>query len=222
MAATEVKYAGPGKAALNKKRKKDALLDAALDLFTSQGVNRTSIADIAAAAKVAKGTFYLYFKDKYDIRNLLIARKASQIFKIASDAMKKAGVTGFEDGVVFVASNIMDQFEQDPTLVRFLSKNLSWGIFKNDLPLINSMQNEEDSIRLQGIFASVYLAAKEQYRNVEVMLFEIIELVSASSYSAILYHDPLPMQEMKPHLLDAIRAIMVSQRIQNGSAQNGS
>ena len=35
------------------------------------------------AAGVAKGTFYLYFRDKYDIRNKLIAHKATHIFSAA-------------------------------------------------------------------------------------------------------------------------------------------
>ena len=50
----------------NKKIKKDALLDAAFTLFTTKGINKTSISDIVSAAGVAKGTFYLYFVDKYD------------------------------------------------------------------------------------------------------------------------------------------------------------
>ena len=37
--------------------------------FTSKGIQKTSISDIVEDAGVAKGTFYLYFKDKYDIRN---------------------------------------------------------------------------------------------------------------------------------------------------------
>ena len=30
---------------------------------------------------MAKGTFYLYFKDKYDIRNRLITNKAGKVFE---------------------------------------------------------------------------------------------------------------------------------------------
>ena len=40
----------------------------------------TSISDIVDNAGVAKGTFYLYFKDKYDIRNKLIAHKSGEVF----------------------------------------------------------------------------------------------------------------------------------------------
>ena len=47
-----------------KEAKKSSLLQAALDLFLEKGVSKTSISEIAERANVAKGTFYLYFKDK--------------------------------------------------------------------------------------------------------------------------------------------------------------
>ena len=56
-----------GKIDNNKKQKEDALLNTAFDLFTKQGIQKTSISDIVNQAGVAKGTFYLYFKDKYDL-----------------------------------------------------------------------------------------------------------------------------------------------------------
>ena len=58
----------------NKKQKKDALLNTAFDLFITKGIQKTSIADIVEKAGVAKGTFYLYFTDKYDLRNKLISQ----------------------------------------------------------------------------------------------------------------------------------------------------
>ena len=54
---------------MDKKDKENRLLTTAFDLFTKKGVNNTSIQDIADSAGVGKGTFYLYFKDKYDIRD---------------------------------------------------------------------------------------------------------------------------------------------------------
>lgn len=64
-----------GKLELNKKKKEDALYNTAFELFTTKGTNKTTISDIVEKAGVAKGTFYLYFKDKYDIRNKLASNK---------------------------------------------------------------------------------------------------------------------------------------------------
>ena len=60
-----------------KREKKEALLLSAFELFTEKGIQNTSISEIVKRAKMAKGTFYLYFKDKFDIRDQLIARQAS-------------------------------------------------------------------------------------------------------------------------------------------------
>ena len=64
-----------GKVDINKKQKKNALLQTAFDLFRDKGFAKTTISDIVSDAGLAKGTFYLYFKDKYDLRDKLIAHK---------------------------------------------------------------------------------------------------------------------------------------------------
>lgn len=47
--------------------KRQAIIEAALDIFAKQGYEDTTIAQIAAAAGVAVGTVYLYFHNKRDI-----------------------------------------------------------------------------------------------------------------------------------------------------------
>ena len=97
----------------NKKQKRDELLNTAFELFTTQGINKTTINNIVDAAGVAKGTFYLYFKDKYDIRNKLIAHKASHIFSIADAALSQTDLTELEDRIIFLVDNIIGQFSAD-------------------------------------------------------------------------------------------------------------
>ena len=66
-----------GKVDMKKKSKESSLLNIAFEFFTTKGFSKTSITDIASKAGVGKGTFYLYFKDKYDIRRKLIAGKSA-------------------------------------------------------------------------------------------------------------------------------------------------
>lgn len=47
--------------------KRQAIIEAAREIFAKQGYEETTIADIAAAAGVAVGTVYLYFRNKRDI-----------------------------------------------------------------------------------------------------------------------------------------------------------
>lgn len=46
---------------------KQQIIDAALRLFTVQGVSATSLSDIAAAAGVTRGAIYWHFKNKVDL-----------------------------------------------------------------------------------------------------------------------------------------------------------
>ena len=84
-----------GKLEMKKQKKKDALFNTAFELFTTKGTNQTTISDIVNKAGVAKGTFYLYFKDKYDIRNKLVSHKTSELFYQAYRAIIEQEITGF-------------------------------------------------------------------------------------------------------------------------------
>ena len=108
-----------------KKLKKETLLSSAFELFTEKGINNTSISDIVKHAKMAKGTFYLYFKDKFDIRDRLIARQASILFEKASIEIEKRNWNTLEDRIVALIDNIINQLQENPIILRFISKNLS-------------------------------------------------------------------------------------------------
>ncbi len=52
---------------IKKKKNKQAILDAAISLFSANGYENTSIENIAKKAGVGKGTVYSYFQTKKDI-----------------------------------------------------------------------------------------------------------------------------------------------------------
>jgi TetR/AcrR family transcriptional regulator, transcriptional repressor for nem operon len=59
--------------------KRERLVAAAVELLHQQGVERTTLADIAAAADVPAGNVYYYFKTKDDVIAAVIAAHAQQI-----------------------------------------------------------------------------------------------------------------------------------------------
>ncbi len=191
----------------NKQQKRQALLEKAFALFTTKGIQKTSISDIVDSAGVAKGTFYLYFKDKYDIRNKLIAHKSGEVFRRADACLKAAGIVDLEDKIIFLIDDIMNQFVQDKTLMRFISKNLSWGVFKSVL-----LEAEDDAeVDFYDIYHSVF-DGDSRYENPEVMVFMIIELVGSTCYSAILYNEPVGIEELKPYIFRTVKGIMKMHR----------
>jgi AcrR family transcriptional regulator len=57
---------------MGKAERRQDLLRAARDVFATKGFHDAKIDDIVAAARVAKGTFYLYFPDKRSIFSELV------------------------------------------------------------------------------------------------------------------------------------------------------
>lgn len=188
----------------NKKQKKDSLLDAAFGLFMENGFHKTSISDIVNQAGVAKGTFYLYFKDKYDIRNKLISHKAGELFSQARDALEQAHVTGFTAQLHFLVDNILDRLETESDLLGFISKNLSWGVFKDAF----QEQADEDDFPFFQEYLNLLDQSDVQYDSPELLLFTIIELVSSTSYSCILHSQPVCLAEYRPYLHKTIDCIL--------------
>lgn len=187
-----------------KKSKESSLLNTAFEFFTTKGFSKTSITDIASKAGVGKGTFYLYFKDKYDIRNKLIARKSEQVFTIAAYALsQQKEIKTFEDKFIFLIDNVINQLDENQSLLNFISKNLSWGVF---------MQAISTPVELEISFQDEYMRllseSEKPIRDPELMLYMIVELISSTCYSVILYKEPCALGKLKPDLYRTIRGII--------------
>jgi len=71
--------------------RREELLDAAQQLFLDKGIGATSIDDIASAAQVAKGTFYLYFPSKEALLHALQERFVAGFLERLESAMDRCG-----------------------------------------------------------------------------------------------------------------------------------
>ena len=184
--------------------KKQRLLDTAFSLFSDKGIKNTSIQEIVDSANVAKGTFYLYFKDKYELQDILITTKSEKLFNEALNELRKNYIQNFSDQIIFIINYVIDELKKKPLLLKFISKNLSWGIYNKSI--IKIYENGENSE--SGFYNLFIKGIKEnniKLKNPEVTLFMIIELVSSTCFTSILEKKPLPIDEYKPYLYDAIR-----------------
>lgn len=68
-----------GSRAQERPAKRDRLIAAAARLFYEQGMERTTIAEIAAAADVPSGNVYYYFKAKDDIVDAVVSMRIAEI-----------------------------------------------------------------------------------------------------------------------------------------------
>lgn len=83
-----------------KEQKQGDLLSSAYQCFLTKGFAKTTIDDIVNRAKVAKGTFYLYFHDKEDIMKHLVIQISSQIVIRAYTKTKERGIQDFLPSVL--------------------------------------------------------------------------------------------------------------------------
>ena len=188
----------------NKEEKEHNLISAALKLFTEKGVKETSVQEITNEAGVAKGTFYLYFKDKYELQDYLIARKSKQLFNDAIKALDKTDLKKFDDRIIFIIDNIIDKLTKNKLLLKFISKNLSWGLYNDKLSkLIN-----DENIGVQEFCLNEFKKSKCKIENPELKLYMLIELVSGTIFNSIMNSKPLPIKELKPYLYKEIRGML--------------
>lgn len=195
----------------NKKRKKESLFNTAYELFTTKGIQKTAISDIVDKAGVAKGTFYLYFTDKYDLRNKLISHKASELFSAANRELAKNKISGVEEQIIFIVDYIVDYLNKNRSLLSFISKNLVWGIFRTTL----NIPAEDSDLNFYDIYLKMLEKDDYNYSEPEIMLFTIIELTGSTCYNSILYDEPISIEKYKPYLFRTIRLIVDSHRINN-------
>lgn len=188
----------------NKEEKENKLLDSAFALFTEKGVKKTSVQEIVDKAGVAKGTFYLYFKDKYDVQDYLIAKKSKQLFNDAIVSLNEKNITDYQDRIIFIIDFIIDEFIKNKLLLRFIYKNLSWGIYNDKISSVLG----DSSLGLLELFTKDIKENNINIPNPEIKLFMIIELVSSTVFTSITTSKPLPIKEFKPYLYNEIRKML--------------
>ena len=91
--------------------------------------------------------------------------------------------------MLFITDNILDQFAANHSLVDADLQALKLGFFKNSL----TFSPFSDAPAIYTIYESLLSHAAYTYRSPELMFYMILELVSGTSYNAILYQQPIPL-----------------------------
>ena len=196
-----------GKIDENKRKKQEALFNTAYELFTTKGITSTTISDIVEKAEVAKGTFYLYFTNKYDIKNKLVVHKTQELFDAAGAALEKEQIHGLEDQMIFLIDHLINHLKDDRALLNFISKNLVMGALRSAL-----LTGENSDREIYNHFLELVAADDYEYKDVDVMLFTIVELAGSAGYNSMMYEEPIPIDDYKPFLYRTVRLIIKSHR----------
>lgn len=102
---------------------RNTILDAAVNLYQTQGIDKTSISAVIEKSAVGRTTFYRHFKDRDDVLNHALMRDFEELmsdFQGASRHYDELEVQIEEDMIWF-----LDQFAHRPALSIIFS-NIEW------------------------------------------------------------------------------------------------
>ena len=187
-----------------KQEKKQNLLDAAYALFTEKGVAKTSVDEIVRGANVAKGTFYLYFRDKGDVLRELIYKVSYRVLGEAYDYAVAHESGDFIEDVILLVDYIIEYFKRNKLALRLLERNFSWPMVAQQLsartdPLWRSLAQRLESSPLARRYTD-----EELFK----LIYVIIEMCGSTCYSAIIEQRPDTIDNMKPVLYGIIRKVL--------------
>lgn len=189
-----------------KEAKKNSLLQAALKLFLNKGVSKTSISEIAEQANVAKGTFYLYFKDKDALLEQLLYQLSYHIIQQAHNYTQQHRSELFCENVITFADWIITYFTEHTDILRLIRRNFTWPALESTLHSANTA----DPL-WKAITTSLNNASLRDVHNPQElfnMLYIIVELCGTVCYTSIIEQQPDTIDHMKPLLYTMIRRIL--------------
>jgi AcrR family transcriptional regulator len=111
-----------------KARTREAIIDAALDLFERNGYDATTVEDIAAAADVSPRTFFRYFESKLD---LVMARSGTKHASLGPSIAARPAGEGILDAVRQAMRVELEEQLADPLVVRELQVMLTTASLRN-------------------------------------------------------------------------------------------
>ena len=180
----------------NKQIKRKRILETAAELFMQKSVNSTAIDDVVKAAGVAKGTFYLYFKDKYDLLDQLLIQKSAGILLEAFNSAEPEYIA------VDIMNYIIDYLCANRELTALLQKKLSH--------CLRDIMKEDVSELKTAVDSFVYKLIKKGYTKEEARktLYIITDLTGSVCCDAIVLQKPYGIEEIRETLCQAVIKII--------------
>lgn len=108
------------RAKAKRERRRRAVLDTALRVFSDKGYHDTRISDIIEAAGIARGTFYIYFDSKNAIFHELLDLLLEQIRENVVGVDLREGAAPIRDQLLVSVARVLEAFHQNPALARFV------------------------------------------------------------------------------------------------------
>ena len=193
-----------GKIAEKQNSKRLSILDSAYELFTSKSFAGTSIDDVVRKAGIAKGTFYLYFKDKYDLMDRIVAHKSLSILREALEGLDREKKNSekemsFTQQMLFLVNRIIDYMQENKELLALVDKKLSKCIGS-----FASLSDDETAEKVNKLIEQSGTTREETIKK----LYLIVDLIGSVGFDAIIYESPFKLDDIKPMLFSTVEKIL--------------
>ena len=183
-------------AAENKRAKRLKILDAANRLFIDGSFADTAIDDVVQLAGVAKGTFYLYFRDKYDLLDQIIVRRAAEIVsegcrKLREQAAQRPMTAAQQ--LIYLADVLIDYLRLHKKEAALLDKRFSICF------AVDAEQNGElfEAVRyVTGLLVTPCCPPQQAMQK----LYLLGNMVLYSACDALLGEKPFTIEQIRPVL----------------------
>ncbi len=172
--------------------RREAILNAAADVFSRKNFYEATLEEIAAEAELAKGTLYYYFKDKQDIFASLIRRGLQQFHENLEREIERGGsLQDMLRGIFTMSLRSMADHKYMFRMVLTAGAHLSED-FRSEI-----MKFWQDQLEIAAHKMADALAAMPETRNLpENERLTGVHLVLASIRS--LHHRQMLEPEIKP------------------------
>ena len=201
-----------------KLEKKTKIIETAYQQFRNVGIGATAIDDVVKAAGIARGTFYLYFRDKSDLIDQLILYKSAETMKeILLQVRRQRGAAGdnFFAAVRAGLELYVDFLEQHRDILAVLDKNIAACM--REFPNFYDEEFREIYGGVLNRFSEAGIPREEATRTI----YLVISMIDSVCVDAILFSRPYPLEEIRASALDDAMTIIRSKlRTQEGGANH--
>lgn len=192
-------------AAENKHLKQLRILDAATRLFLDRSVTDTAIDDVVKLAGVAKGTFYLYFRDKYDLLDQIVMRRTASLFTESCRAARERAEAEQLDAVEqieFLTDEIIARLREDRKVTALIDKRFSACFSPQAMEAYPEMQTHIEY--LTGLLTTDDCTVEEARKR----LYVLADMIGCVCCDAILSARPYGIDELIPTIHSILRRLL--------------
>ncbi len=185
--------------------KKMKIIDTAFSLFREHSVSATAIDDIVKAAGIARGTFYLYFKDKSDLLEQIILYKSIEYMKeVLKNTLAKSidESTDFYGRIRLFLNCFIDFLIDNKEILPVMTKNIS-SCLKN-LPEFFDSDIGEIYQQLIAYMQTLGYAPEDAH----ITAFIVIDMTGSVCADAIMQSKPFPIESIRSIVVESAISII--------------